>query len=655
VQDLPDRTLSTTHRHTTRILFLAAVNAGAMLAVNLDARAGSVTWANPGTAGTWIDPSNWSGGTVPANGDDALLTQSDGVNRTVRYMNPAGVNLKALQINSTGTGIMTLRHTQDPLNALDFVVGVTAAGAYELSGGTLSTFRARIGNKGAGTATQSGGLLSAPQFVSLGDEASGSGRYSLSGSGVINTVEFDVGYFGAGTMEQSGGTVTLSGGTESFLGLGVQAGGRGIYNLTTSGMLAAPSAYVGLLGSGSLVQTAGSVSIASVLSLGENAGAAGNYTIGGSGALSAGQIDIGYEGAGSFTQSGNATVTAGAINVGGVSGGAGEYLQNGGTLAAGELTVASDGGSGGTFKQSRGAASVTTVNVAYLSGSQGSYVVDGGKLAAANVNVGGTTTDAGGAASFTINGGSVDVSGRLKLWSAGTVRFNGGDLHAASLDAEGGRLVAGPGSAVVVRADAVSINAGHIDLNDNAMIVDYSPAGPSPRGVPGTPDTIADYIAQGFHAGAWDGPGIATSLGTIHMGLGYGEASDVLSIAGAQTGTFMGKTVDASSVLVRYTFFGDANLDGIVDTLDFNALAGNFGGTSKAWSQADFNYDSVVDTLDFNSFAANFGHSVSVGAPSSALALVPEPTVTTFLLVSFLIAGARRRGGDNGHPGIMST
>jgi hypothetical protein len=56
---------------------------------------------------------------------------------------------------------------------------------------------------------------------------------------------------------------------------------------------------------------------------------------------------------------------------------------------------------------------------------------------------------------------------------------------------------------------------------------------------------------------------------------------------------------------------GDANHDRTVDTLDFNALAANFGKSGATFSQADFNYDGVVDTLDFNTLAAQFGKTLS--------------------------------------------
>jgi hypothetical protein len=100
--------------------------------------------------------------------------------------------------------------------------------------------------------------------------------------------------------------------------------------------------------------------------------------------------------------------------------------------------------------------------------------------------------------------------------------------------------------------------------------------------------------------------------------------------------------------VVKYTYTGDANLDGKVDTLDFNALAGNFGGTNKVWTQADFNFDGVVDTLDFNNLAANFGQQISDGSSSGPAsvgvgALVPEPSCLGLLTLAACSLAARRR------------
>jgi hypothetical protein len=91
--------------------------------------------------------------------------------------------------------------------------------------------------------------------------------------------------------------------------------------------------------------------------------------------------------------------------------------------------------------------------------------------------------------------------------------------------------------------------------------------------------------------------------------------------------------VDSTSLILRFTRYGDANLDGTVNLADFNRLAASFGATSNAvWSQGDFNYDAVVNLADFNRLAANFGLGaagphVTPGDWAALAAAVPEPGV----------------------------
>jgi hypothetical protein len=96
----------------------------------------------------------------------------------------------------------------------------------------------------------------------------------------------------------------------------------------------------------------------------------------------------------------------------------------------------------------------------------------------------------------------------------------------------------------------------------------------------------------------------------------------------ALTGTIAdvaGNALQTSAPIDFFVLAGDANHDRTVDTLDFNALAANFGGTNKTFSQADFNYDGVVDTLDFNTLAAQFGKSLVAAAIAPAAAPAAPP------------------------------
>ena len=48
----------------------------------------------------------------------------------------------------------------------------------------------------------------------------------------------------------------------------------------------------------------------------------------------------------------------------------------------------------------------------------------------------------------------------------------------------------------------------------------------------------------------------------------------------------------------------DANHDGIVDLLDFNVLAANFGRAGRSFADGDFDYSGRVDLADFRILAS---------------------------------------------------
>ncbi len=255
----------------------------------------------------------------------------------------------------------------------------------------------------------------------------------------------------------------------------------------------------------------------------------------------------------------------------------------------------------------------------------------------------GNTLRTSGAGTFTFNG-PLNAAGSAVVFNGGRVNL-GANLTADALAvAPAARVVVTPNAGnTVVRTRSLIVgdgtNGSQVDLTNNKLIVDYAP-GASPL------TDLRAMIVSGYNGGSWNGSGLVSSLANTNThGLGYGEASAVFASFPA---TFGGQQVDDTSVLVRFTRYGDANLDGQVNLTDFNRLASNFGSTSAIWTQGDFNYDGLVNLADFNRLASNFGQSAagSEVTPEDWAALasaVPEPATAVLALVPVLMLHRRRR------------
>ena len=84
-------------------------------------------------------------------------------------------------------------------------------------------------------------------------------------------------------------------------------------------------------------------------------------------------------------------------------------------------------------------------------------------------------------------------------------------------------------------------------------------------------------------------------------------------------------------------FEGDANLDGIVDTLDLNAMALNWRRNVATWSGGDFTTDGSVDAADLNVMALHWQDSID-----SASTVVPEPGCLALLGTIIALVAIRR-------------
>jgi hypothetical protein len=178
------------------------------------------------------------------------------------------------------------------------------------------------------------------------------------------------------------------------------------------------------------------------------------------------------------------------------------------------------------------------------------------------------------------------------------VMISGNLLMQAPLSIQaGGTLAIASGGATLLGVPALDAGAS-VDVQHSSMSISYA-------GDADPADTVRQQLASGFVGGGWNGAGINTSWAIVgKTGLGWkDDAAD-------------------KSIIVMYASYGDANLDGTVDTSDFVAMARNFNSGTGVWSSGDFNYDGVVNAMDFNALASNFGSTASAQVASS---VVPEP------------------------------
>ena len=193
--------------------------------------------------------------------------------------------------------------------------------------------------------------------------------------------------------------------------------------------------------------------------------------------------------------------------------------------------------------------------------------------------------------------------------------------------------------------------AGVFDINDGKLIVDYIDGDTSNA----VRNQVAGNIrtAANLDAGWWDGPGLTSSAarddGMSVTALGMVDNQNTLL---GYRDEFGGEAVDYSSVLVRYTYWGDIDLNGLVDSNDFDwLLYGYFFPElpeDNGWWTGDLNWDGVVDADDFDWLLHGYyfqgdpmsGSGLPAGSPMSA---TPEPATLALLGLGALAAMASRR------------
>jgi hypothetical protein len=160
----------------------------------------------------------------------------------------------------------------------------------------------------------------------------------------------------------------------------------------------------------------------------------------------------------------------------------------------------------------------------------------------------------------------------------------------------GGVATVTTGNKKLLQTNGVTISGtGVLDLTTNAMIVHGST-------LPG----VDSLIASGFNANGtpWTGAGITSSTAAANSLLALGvilnnNGSGMRIYGqGAPMGPFNGADPSLTDVLVTCTWYGDANLDGVVDGNDYNQIDAGYNHPGT-WVNGDFNYDGLVNGSDY--------------------------------------------------------
>jgi hypothetical protein len=199
-------------------------------------------------------------------------------------------------------------------------------------------------------------------------------------------------------------------------------------------------------------------------------------------------------------------------------------------------------------------------------------------------------------------------------------------------------------------------NTGQIDVTDNSLIFNTF------NNTPGAM-TLAQaqaLIKSGYNAGAWNGPGINSSSAANDPN--HATALGVADNTILQKSQFKNVTPGTNDILVKFTYYGDADLDGRTTLDDFTLFLGGYQNGGNTWLRGDFNYDDAVTLDDFNLFLKGYQQQ---GAPLSAIEAminsvpmsdaerqamlasvqaIPEPTSLALLGVAGMGLLGRRRG-----------
>ena len=379
----------------------------------------TVNWVNA-AGGAWDVGSNWSTGTVPGAGDDAVINTTSAATVTIQGSDAESVH-----------SLTTAASDTLALNGGSLAVGAnsTLTGNFNLGGGTINVASGAVLTLAGTASTWSGGAVS--------------GSLAGSGSGTVSVGNFTVGTGGA-TFNFPGSMWQWNQGDTS-----INLNGQTLTNTGTMGIVPPPGWSATLAGPGTLANQGTINMTGSGATYFSNAAVLDNQA-GGTLGFQAGSIGAGNNG-GTLTNEGTITMTGtGSCSIGGIA------VVNNGAIspASGALAI-----SGGTLASTTGTFTAAQGAVLQLAGGAvvtGTFAGSG----SGTVSVGNLTVGTGGA--------TFDFPGSTLQWNQGDTSIN---LNGQTLTNTGTMgIVPPPGWSATLVGPGTLANQGTINMTGSAAL-----------------------------------------------------------------------------------------------------------------------------------------------------------------------------------------
>ena len=141
----------------------------------------------------------------------------------------------------------------------------------------------------------------------------------------------------------------------------------------------------------------------------------------------------------------------------------------------------------------------------------------------------------------------------------------------------------------------------------------------------GSTTSIQTLVNSARDGGTWLGAGLTSSAArdnALHSTtLGVLSGADYKSVYGPDA-TFHTRPFTSNAVLVKYTYYGDTDFNGVVNFDDYSRTDAGFNGGSSGWLNGDFDGNGVVNFDDYALIDLAFN---TQGAPLRMVSKLPPP------------------------------